>query len=151
MREKININRKKLNRVKTPVKEGENWVLLKNKQTVRHFDPHCYVMKCLYSRLDCKQSLLYAEDGGLTTRRPKMSVPHKEDGLAWLAQLQRVGSKTPRAPVTRPPTLMNWWTIMCRQCFFMSKAWVLSAASRIWKRVNNEGKSERGNHPGMQH
>lgn len=43
------------------------------------------------------------------------------------------GQQTPRAPDTSPPTLMNWWTIMCRQCFFMSRAWVLSAASRIWK------------------
>lgn len=43
------------------------------------------------------------------------------------------GQQTPRAPDTSPPTLMNWWTIMCRQCFFMSRAWVLSAASRIWR------------------
>lgn len=30
-------------------------------------------------------------------------------------------------------TLVNWWTIICRQCFFISRAWVLSAASKICK------------------
>lgn len=29
-------------------------------------------------------------------------------------------------------TLVNWCTMMCRQCRFMSSACVLSAASRIW-------------------
>lgn len=32
----------------------------------------------------------------------------------------------------RALTLVNWCTMMCRQCRFMSSACVLSAASRIW-------------------
>lgn len=38
-----------------------------------------------------------------------------------------------RAPCSRGGalTLVNWCTMMCRQCRFMSRACVLSAASRI--------------------
>lgn len=60
------------------------------------------VLRCLYSRLDCKQAPLYAEDGGLSTRRPNGSVSHK-DKPTWLAQLQRVGSKPPGCRIQAHP------------------------------------------------
>lgn len=39
----------------------------------------------------------------------------------------------------RALTLVNWCTMMCRQCRFMSSACVLSAASRIWNGSFLEG------------
>lgn len=39
----------------------------------------------------------------------------------------------------RALTLVNWCTMMCRQCRFMSSACVLSAASRIWNSRFLEG------------
>ncbi len=37
---------------------------------------------------------------------------------------------------TSTHTFEKWWTMILRACFFISKAWILSAASKIWKCTN---------------
>lgn len=88
------------------------------------------VMRCLYSRPAGKQSLR-SRWKGIHEKAKGVSVPQRRQAYR-LSSAAVSGQQTPRALDTSAPTLMNWWTIMCRQWFFMSRAWVLSAASRIW-------------------